>query len=342
MEEPLRMNNGRWIRLRRPVAALILLAALGLGGVAGSRIAGGRNSQGVNLALSAPGASVPNDVAFTAGFTPVVERVLPAVVNIASTKIVRFTDSGPTSPFFFDPFFREFFGDEPSPRYNRPREQREQSLGSGVFINPEGYLLTNNHVVEGSSEIRISLADKREMKAKVVGTDPRTDIAVLKVEEKKLPVLAIGDSTRVKAGQFVLAFGNPFGLGQTVTMGIVSATGRGNLSIVDYEDFIQTDAAINPGNSGGALVDVQGALIGINTAILSRSGGNQGIGFAVPINMARQVMERIVKDGRVVRGWLGVAIQPVTPAIAHAMGLQKPEGALVADVAPGGPAEKAG
>ena len=246
MEEPLRMNNGRWIRLRRPVAVLFLLAALGLGGVAGSRIAGGRNSQGVNLALSAPGASVPNDVAFATGFTPVVERVLPAVVNIASTKIVRFTDSGPTSPFFFDPFFREFFGDEPSPRYNRPREQREQSLGSGVFINPDGYLLTNNHVVEGSSEIRISLADKREMKAKVVGTDPRTDIAVLKVEEKKLPVLAIGDSTRVKAGQFVLAFGNPFGLGQTVTMGIVSATGRGNLSIVDYEDSIYEHPEFSP------------------------------------------------------------------------------------------------
>jgi len=184
------------------------------------------------------------------------ETRLPAVVNIASSKIVRMTDSGPTAPFFFYPFFRDFFGDDQSRRYSHPREQRQQSLGSGVFISADGYLLTNNHVVEGASEIRISLADKREMKAKIVGTDPRTDIAVLKVQEKNLPVLPVGDSTRVKPGQFVMAIGNPFGLGQTVTMGIVSATGRGNLSIVDYEDFIQTDAAINPGNSGGALVDI--------------------------------------------------------------------------------------
>ena len=184
------------------------------------------------------------------------ETRLPAVVNIASSKIVRMTDSGPTAPFFFYPFFRDFFGDDQSRRYSHPREQHQQSLRSGVFISADGYLLTNNHVVEGASEIRISLADKREMKAKIVGTDPRTDIAVLKVQEKNLPVLPVGDSTRVKPGQFVMAIGNPFGLGQTVTMGIVSATGRGNLSIVDYEDFIQTDAAINPGNSGGALVDI--------------------------------------------------------------------------------------
>jgi serine protease Do len=333
------MNDEKGIRLRRPVALLVLVVSLALGALAGSLLTGRRSPQGINLLVSADGQAVADQVSFTAGVTPVVERVLPAAVNISSEKVIRFADSGPTSPFFFDPFFRGFFS---APRYSHPRERREQSLGSGVFVSPDGYLLTNNHVVEGSEEIRISLADNREMNAKIVGADPRTDIAVLKVSENNLPVLPIGDSKKVRPGQFVLAIGNPFGLGQTVTMGIVSATGRGNLNIVDYEDFIQTDAPINPGNSGGALVDISGALIGINTAILSHSGGNQGIGFAVPISMARQVMERIVKDGKVVRGWLGVVIQPVTPAIARAMGLQTPRGALVGDVAPGSPAEKAG
>ncbi len=292
--------------------------------------------------MAAANAQVSQQVSFEAGLTPVVERVVPAVVNISSEKMVRSPDVGPAAPFFFDPFFREFFGDESPRGYNQPRERREQSLGSGVILTADGYLLTNNHVVESASEIRVSLADKRELKAKIVGADPRTDIAVLKVDEKNLPVLPIADSSQVKTGQFVLAVGNPFGLNQTVTMGIVSAIGRGNLSIVDYEDFIQTDAPINPGNSGGALVDIRGALIGINTAILSRSGGNQGIGFAVPINMARDVMDRLIKDGKVIRGWLGVVIQPVTPAIARAMGLDKPRGALIGDVSPGSPAEKAG
>jgi serine protease Do len=342
-EEIQMMSNGRtWIRLRRPTAVLLLLLALTVGGSVGSWLTGRRNPQGVSLLVSTANAQVGQQVSFEAGLTPVVERVVPAVVNISSEKIVRFADSGPSSPFFFDPFFREYFG-EGSPRgYNQPREQREQSLGSGVIINADGYILTNNHVVESASSVRVSLADKRELKARVIGTDPRTDIAVIKVDEKNLPVLPIADSSKVKTGQFVLAVGNPFGLGQTVTMGIVSALGRGNLSIVDYEDFIQTDAPINPGNSGGALVDIHGALIGINTAILSRSGGNQGIGFAVPINMARDVMGRLVKDGKVVRGWLGVVIQPVTPAVARAMGLAKPSGALIGDVTPGGPAERAG
>jgi len=335
-------NHGGWVRLRRPTAVLALLLALCLGGAAGSWFAGRKSPQGINLLVSTAGAEVSRQVSFEAGLTPVVDRVVPAVVNISSEKIVRFADSGPTSPFFFDPFFREFFGDESLRGYSQPRERREQSLGSGVIINPDGYILTNNHVVEGASQVRVSLADKREMKARIIGADPRTDIAVLKVDERNLPVLPVTDSSKVRAGQFVLAVGNPFGLGQTVTMGIVSATGRGNLSIVDYEDFIQTDAPINPGNSGGALVDIHGALIGINTAILSRSGGNQGIGFAVPINMAREVMERLIKDGKVVRGWLGVAIQPVTPAVARAMGMDKPGGALIGDVTPGSPAEKAG
>jgi serine protease Do len=344
MKGPILMtaNSNGWVRMRRPAAVLVLLVALGLGGVAGSWLTGHKNQQSVHFLVSSANAQTGQQVSFEAGLTPVVERVVPAVVNISSEKITRSADSGPTSPFFFDPFFREFFGEESPRGYNQPRERREQSLGSGVIISADGYILTNNHVVESASQVRISLADKRELKAKIVGTDPRTDIAVLKVEEKNLPVLPISDSSKVRTGQFVLAVGNPFGLGQTVTMGIVSAVGRGNLSIVDYEDFIQTDAPINPGNSGGALVDIHGALIGINTAILSRSGGNQGIGFAVPINMARDVMQRLIKDGKVVRGWLGVSIQPVTPAMAKAMGLNKSGGALIGDVTPGSPADKAG
>lgn len=329
----------RGIRSRVWLAAPVLILTFLIGTAAGAWWQGRKQPPGVHLLLASAQAAGSQEVSFSNGLTPVVEKVLPAVVNIYSARVVRSAESGPTSPFFFDPFFREFFG-WGAP--DRPRERREQSLGSGVIVSADGYLLTNNHVIEGATEIRVSLADRREMKAHLVGTDPRTDIAVLRVDEKNLPTLVIADSDKVKAGQFVLAVGNPFGLGQTVTMGIVSATGRGNLSIVDYEDFIQTDAPINPGNSGGALVDINGALIGINTAILSRSGGNQGIGFAVPINMARQVMERILKDGRVVRGWLGVAIQPVTPAIARTMGLDKPTGALISDVSPGSPAEKAG
>jgi serine protease Do len=341
MAERIRIQpGGRGIRLGRTAAVLLVVAALGVGTAIGSWWTARRSRSGVNILMTTASAAASSEVSFATGLTPVVEKVVPAVVNIASAKIVRQADTGPTSPFFFDPFFREFFGWDLPDR--PPRERREQSLGSGVIISSDGYLLTNNHVVEGASEIRISLADKRELTARIVGTDPRTDIAVLRVDEKNLPALAVADSSQVKPGQFVLAVGNPFGLGQTVTMGIVSATGRGNLSIVDYEDFIQTDAPINPGNSGGALVDIHGALIGINTAILSRSGGNQGIGFAVPINMARQVMEHILKDGRVIRGWLGVAIQPVTPAVARAMGLEKPAGALIGDVTAGSPAEKAG
>jgi serine protease Do len=313
---------------------VVLLLAFVIAGTTCSQSSGHSSSQDFNLLLPTASASGRDEASFTAGLTPVVDRALPSVVSILSERVVRFADSSPSLPFLFDPSFGDFFRGQ-----GQPREQREQSLGSGVIISPDGYILTNHHVVEGASQIRILLADKRELKAKIVGTDPRTDIAVLKVEEKNLPM---GDSAKVKPGQFVLAIGNPFGLGQTVTMGIVSAKGRGDLGIEDYEDFIQTDAAINPGNSGGALVDVQGTLIGINTAILSRSGGNQGIGFAVPINMARQVMERIMEDGRVVRGWLGITIQPVTPGMARILGMQKPEGALVGDVTPGSPAERVG
>ena len=289
------------------------------------------------LAASSPVAS--DQVSFASGFSSIAEKSVPSVVNIASTKIVRLQEGGQMSPFFMDPFFEQFFG---QPR-EMPQERREQSLGSGVIVSPDGYLLTNNHVVEGAKEIQITLNDKREFDAEVIGTDSRTDIAVLKIDAKELPAIAFGDSAKVRVGDFAIAIGSPFGLTQTVTMGIVSATGRGELGIEDYEDFIQTDASINPGNSGGALVNVSGELIGINTAILSRgTGGNQGIGFAIPINMARQVMEQILEHGKVTRGYLGAYIQTMTPDLAEAFGLSKPRGVLLHDVDPDGPAGKSG
>src|SRR5262249_23990354 len=221
--------------------------------------------------------------------------------------------------------------------------QREHSLGSGVIVSSDGHILTNNHVVDGATEIKVSLPDKREMNAKVVGTDPKTDVAVLKIDARELPTLPLGDSTKMRVGDCAIAVGNPFGVGETVTVGIISATGRGGLGIEDYEDFIQTDAAVNPGNSGGPLVNVNGELIGINTAILSGGGGNEGVGFAVPINMARTVMNQILKTGKVTRGWLGVAVQPVTPSIAKAFGVSgEARGALIADISPDSPAAHAG
>jgi serine protease Do len=240
-----------------------------------------------------------------------------------------------------DPFFQQFFGD--GPNGNIPRERRERSLGSGVIVSPEGYILTNNHVVDGATDIRVTLSDKRELKATIVGTDPKTDVAVLKVDGGSLPAVTIGDSSKVQVGDYALAIGDPFGVGQTVTMGIVSAKGRTNLGIEDYEDFIQTDAPINPGNSGGALVNDRGELIGINTAILSHgSGGNEGIGFAVPVNLARQVMDQILKNGKVTRAYLGIIPQDVTPTIAKAMGQSEPRGVLVGDVSPNSPAQRSG
>ncbi len=275
-------------------------------------------------------------------FAPVVKAVLPTVVNISSSKVVR-APNQLSGPMFMDPFFQQFFGDGSDGRFNIPRERRERSLGSGVIVSPEGYILTNNHVVDGATDIRVTLSDKREFKATVVGTDPKTDIAVLKVEGSNLPTVTIGDSSKVQVGDYALAIGNPFGVGQTVTMGIVSAKGRSNLGIEDYEDFIQTDAPINPGNSGGALVNDRGELVGINTAILSHgSGGNEGIGFAVPVNLARQVMDQILKNGKVTRAYLGIIPQNVTPAIAKAMGQSEPRGVLVGDVSPNSPAQASG
>ncbi len=284
----------------------------------------------------------PNEGLSKMGFASVVKPVLPDVVNISTSKMVRAQEELPEG-MPNDPLFRQFFGPGMDNRSQHPRSQREDSLGSGVIVSPEGYILTNNHVVDGATDVRVTLSDKRQLQAKVIGADPKTDIAVLKVEGTGYPAITIGNSSNVQVGDYALAIGNPFGVGETVTMGIVSAMNRGNLGIEDYEDFIQTDAPINPGNSGGALVNDRGELIGINTAILSHgSGGNQGIGFAVPVNLARQVMDQILDHGKVTRAYLGIIVQDVTPAIAKAMGQNELHGALVGDVKPSGPAGKSG
>ena len=281
------------------------------------------------VALAPTPASTPG-----AGWTSVAKAAMSGVVNIASARIVRGPDR-PSGPLSSDPFFRFFFGPERGPR-------REQSLGSGVIVTGDGYVLTNNHVIDGAQEIRVTLDDQREFKAKLIGADPRTDLAVLKLSGTGFTLLALGDSSKVEVAEIVLAVGNPFGLSRTVTMGIVSAVGRANVGIADYEDFIQTDAAINPGNSGGALVNSSGALIGINTAIFSQSGGYQGIGFAVPVNMAREVMDQLVTRGRMTRGYLGVTVQELTAGVARGLGLGGSRGVLVADVTADGPAARAG
>ena len=274
-------------------------------------------------------------------FIAVAKQAKAAVVNISSVKKGSRGAERFSTPFFDDPFFRRFFGEEFEERSPPPREHQEQGLGSGVIVTPNGYIVTNNHVVEGADELTVSLPDKRTYKAKVIGTDPKTDVAVVKIEASNLPVLSWGDASQLQVGEMVLAVGNPFGLNQTVTMGIISAVGRANMGIVDYEDFIQTDAAINPGNSGGALVNLNGELIGINTAIFTRSGGYMGIGFAIPSNMAKSVMESLIKHGKVVRGWIGVSIQEVTPDLAKEFGAAETKGALLADIMDDSPAAKA-
>ncbi len=264
----------------------------------------------------------------------------PSVVNISTTRVIKSREEAPFD-LFDDPFFKRFFGDQ-FPHPNVPKEHKEQSLGSGVIVSDDGYIVTNNHVIEKAQEIKVLLSDKKDYKAKLIGADPKTDIAVVKIDAKGLTALPWGDSNKLKVGEIVFAIGNPFGLNQTVTMGVISAVGRANVGIADYEDFIQTDSAINPGNSGGALINARGELIGINTAILSRTGGYQGIGFAVPSSMARQVMDSLIKYKKVVRGWLGVSIQEVTSDLAEEFGVKDLKGALVSGVMKGSPAEKAG
>ena len=271
-------------------------------------------------------------------FAPIVEKVAPSVVTVFTTQTVSRTQA----PFpFSDDALRQFFGGQLPQRQGK---QTLQGLGSGVIVSADGYILTANHVVSGAEEIMVGLGTElRKYKAKKIGTDSGTDVALLKIEEKNLPAITFADSDKARAGDIVLAVGNPFGLRQTVTMGIISAVGRGGMGIVDYENFIQTDAAINMGNSGGALVDIKGQLLGINTAIFSRSGGNQGIGFAVPANLAREVMQSLRDKGRVVRGYIGASVQPLTPELAEAMKLKgQPTGALVGEVAPNTPSQKAG
>lgn len=267
----------------------------------------------------------------------IVEEVKPAIVNISTTKIIKTQKT--IDPFFNDPFFRRFFGDEWP--FRMPKERKTMSLGSGVIVDQRGYILTSNHVIQGADEINVTLADKREFKGKIIGSDAMTDIAVIKIEAENLQTIKLGDSDKLRVGETVLAIGSPYGLAGTVTMGIVSAVGRANVGIADYEDFIQTDAAINPGNSGGALVNVRGELVGINTAIFSTTGGYQGIGFAVPSNMAKAVMDSLIKKGKVIRGWLGVTIQTITPELAKQFKLKDEKGVLIADVVEGSPAEKA-
>jgi serine protease Do len=329
------------IHVRRWTAAIFVTIAILAGGLVGS-LATAKTQHARPLFAtthSAGSANSTEPVSLEEGFTAVVERALPAVVNISSTKTSKIPGGNPALPFLNDPLFREFFGRG----FRMPREQREHSLGSGVIVSPDGYILTNNHVIEGASDIKVALPDRRDFNAKLVGADPKTDLALIKIPQSGLSTLSMGDSANVRVGQFVLAIGDPFGVGETVTMGIVSATGRGGLGIEDYEDFIQTDAAINPGNSGGALINASGQLVGINTAILTGgSGGNQGVGFAIPASMAHNVMQQILKNGKVTRGWLGVGVQPLTADLATAFGLKENKGALIAEVEPGSPAARAG
>ena len=327
------MKNSIWLHTTRFLSLLILVTLL--------------SGSGTGFGAPAPlkKAPSPESVAFlkslSAALADVAEAAWPSIVNVSTTSTVTMQEN-PFGDMFNDPFFRRFFGDQFENNQGPKKKFKSSSLGSGVIVSENGYILTSNHVVKGSDDIKVTLFDKRELKGKIVGTDPRTDLAVIKINATDLPIAKIGESAMLKAGDVVLAIGAPFGLNQSITMGIVSAVGRSNVGIADLEDFIQTDAAINPGNSGGALVNTNGEVIGINTAIFSTSGGYMGIGFAVPSDMAKTVMESIIKQGKVIRGWLGVSIQDLTPELAKSLNIKEQSGALVADVLRESPAEKAG
>jgi serine protease Do len=331
--------------LKRTLMAAVLAISCGaLGWVTLEKSALGGKPEKISVPIAVNDAPLARETKLNLSFAPIAKRVGPSVVNVFTTKTVR---SPEMRPFFDDPMFRRFFrepfgdGERGSPR--QPRTFKERSLGSGVIVTKDGYILTNNHVVDGADEVKVARdKEKKEYTAKVVGRDPKTDIAVLKIDATDLPFVTLADSDKIEVGDMVLAIGNPFGVGQTVTMGIISAVGRGGMGIEDYEDFIQTDAAINPGNSGGALVDAEGRLIGINTAILSRTGGNQGVGFAVPVNLARNVMEHLIQDGKMVRGFLGVSIQDLSPELAKQFNVPDSGGALIGGMTEKSAAAEAG
>ena len=289
---------------------------------------------------AAPDAALDFLGTLNASLSKVAEAVKPSVVNIATTKNMSAKDH-PFGDYLDDPFFRKYFGDRFHP-FGGKKNFKAPALGSGVIVTEDGYILTNNHVVQDVDTIKVTLYDKREFDGRIIGTDPRSDLAIVKVDAEGLPAIKMGVSDGLKVGELVIAIGNPFGLGNTITMGIISAVGRSNVGIADYEDFIQTDAAINPGNSGGALVNIRGELIGVNTAIFSTSGGYMGIGFAIPSDMANSIMQSIIKHGKVIRGWLGVTIQNVTPELATHFNISERLGALVTEVMEDSPAEKAG
>ncbi len=331
----------------RIVSPKVLLCSLCIALGAGSLAVYAENTKTAKLPmkLQLDAKPIDRDTANRVSFSPVVKKTAPSVVYVFSSKKVR--NVAAQNPFFNDPMFRRFFGVPDDPDGNNsagpraPSQSVQQSLGSGVIITSDGYILTNNHVVDGADEVKIAFGEPRkEYKAEVVGRDAKVDIAVLKIDATGLPAATLGDSDQLEVGDTVLAIGNPFGIGLTVTHGIVSAVGRGGLGIEDYEDFIQTDAPINPGNSGGALLDTQGRVIGINTAILSRSGGFNGVGFAIPSNLVRSIAEQLVKTGRVERGFMGVNTQTVSSDLASEFGVN--HGALVTDVTPDSPAAQAG
>jgi serine protease Do len=332
----------------RPMGVIAVAAVLAVAGFVGLRAAENQNNPPATVRTVPSSYAAPHH----GGYAAMVKEVVPAVVNISSTKMVKQQVGQNMVP---EDLFRQFFGDQGlggdgqqfegrqfNVPHGQPREQKETGTGSGVIVSPNGYILTNNHVVDGATEVTVTLHDRREFKAKVIGTDKNTDIAVIKIEGSNFPTLTLGDSSKLEVGDIVLAIGDPFGVGQTVTQGIVSATGRSGLGIEQLEDFIQTDAAINPGNSGGALVDEEGHLVAINTAIVGNSGGNVGIGFAVPINMAKHDMDSILAHGKVDRGYLGVHIQDVNPDLAQGFNASATSGALIGDVTPGAPAANAG
>jgi len=319
----------------RALLVVSVAASLAVGMAVGARLAGRMDTSTRAAAPTAAAASLP--AAPAAGgpdFSVIARRGTPAVVNISALQVYR----AERSPFFSDPFFRDFFGQD-FPGLRMPLEERKTSLGSGVVVGADGIIVTNNHVIEHANQIAITTADHKRYRGKLLGTDPVTDIAVVKIDARGLAALPWGDSAHAQVGEYVLAIGNPFQLNQTVTMGIISATGRSNVGIVDYEDFIQTDAAINPGNSGGALLNTRGELIGINTAIYSETGGYQGIGFAVPANLARTVVSQLVTKGRVVRGWIGIT---KISDVADETGLEPGLGVVIVELLRGSPADRAG